>query len=261
MTIKGGHVRHRLLVAVCSTAGLCWPATARAQAPSTGAQLVTRSQLLAAAARAEQAATSDDASARERASLQAAAIRERLRDGDFQVGDRLVVTIVSDATHRDTVLVRTGRILALPGRVFVPLTGVLRSEVQEHVAAEVLKYVKAQEIEVTPLVRVGVLGEVARPGYFALASDLPLSDAIMTAGGPTATADLGRSVVRRAGYDLRTSSEIRQAIADGLTLDQFGLVPGDEIVIGRQKNVDVMPFVAVAGAIASLVTVYIAVHH
>lgn len=254
-------MRHPLLVALVTTTSFCWPAVARTQAPSTGAQLVTRSQLLAAQAQAEQAAMSDDAGARERAALQAAAIRERLRDGDFQVGDRLVVTIVSDATHRDTVLVRTGRILALPGRVFVPLAGVLRSEVQQHVATEVLKYVKAQEIEVTPLVRIGVLGEVARPGYFALASDLPLSDAIMSAGGPTATADLGRSVIRRAGYDLRSSSEIRQAIADGLTLDQFGLAPGDEIVIGRQRQVDVMPFVAVAGAIASLVTVYVAVHH
>ena len=254
-------MRHGLSLSLIISIGIGAVGTAAAQAPSTGTQLVTREQLVAAAQRADLAAASNDGSRRERAMLQATAIRERLRDGDFQVGDRLVVTIVSDAPHRDTVSVRAGRMLALPGRVFVPLSGVLRSEVQEHVASEVMKYVKAQEVEVTPLVRVGVLGEVARPGYFALACDLPLSDAIMIAGGPSSMADLDRSEIRRAGYTMHSSDEVRQAIAEGLTLDQFGLAPGDEIVIGRQRTIDYMPFVAIAGAIASLVTVYLAVHN
>lgn len=254
-------MRLRLIVPLIVIASVGALRGAAAQVPFTGTPLVSREQLVAAAARADLAATSSDATTRERAVLLAAAIRERLRDGDFQVGDRLVVTIVSDAAHRDTVSVRAGRILALPGRVFVPLGGVLRSEVQDHVASEVLKYVKAQEIEVTPLVRIGVLGEVARPGYFALASDLPISDAIMSAGGPSPMADMGRSEIRRAGLTLHSAGEVRQAIAEGLTLDQFGLAPGDEIVIGRQREISVMPFVAIAGAIASLVTVYVAVHH
>lgn len=253
-------MRHPLIHSLFAIASLAALRGATAQAPSTGTQLVSRAQLVAAAARADLAAASNDGKTRERAMLLATAIRERLRDGDFQVGDRLVVTIVSDAPHRDTVAVRAGRILALPGRVLVPLSGVLRSEVQDHVATEVLKFVKAQEIEVTPLVRIGVLGEVARPGYFALASDLPVSDAIMSAGGPSSMADMGRSEIRRAGFTLHSAEEVRQAIAEGLTLDQFGLVPGDEIVIGRQRHIDVMPFVAIAGAIASLVTVYVATH-
>jgi hypothetical protein len=90
---------------------------------------------------------------------------------------------------------------------------------------------------------------------------MPVSDAIMSAGGPSPMADLGRSQIRRAGYTLHSAEDVRQALAEGLTLDQFGLAPGDEIVIGRQRDISVGPFVAIAGAIASLVTVYVAVHH
>src|SRR6185312_2086662 len=159
--------------------------------------LVTRAELTATATRAEAAAISGDPAQRAENAMIAAAIRQRLHDGDFQVGDRILVVMISDALHRDTVVVRSGRTLELPGMVVVPVAGVLRSELQERVSSEVLKYVKAQRIEVTPLMRVGVLGAVARPGYFAFASDVALSDVIMGAGGPTVTADLGKTTVRR----------------------------------------------------------------
>jgi len=115
----------------------------------------------------------------------AAAIHDRLRDGDFHIGDRIVVTVVSDSVRRDTVVVRSGRVMELLGMIEVPVTGVLRSELHDRVSTEVLKYVKAQQIEVVPLTRVGVLGAVTRPGYFAFPADIPLTDAIMGAGGPT----------------------------------------------------------------------------
>ena len=78
--------------------------------------------------------------------------------------------ILCDAVHRDTVVVPSSRVLELPGMIVVSVTGVLRSELQDRVTTEVLKYVKAQQINVTPLMRVGVLGAVARPGYFAFPS-------------------------------------------------------------------------------------------
>jgi protein involved in polysaccharide export with SLBB domain len=191
----------------------------------------------------------------------AAAIRHRLRDGDFQVGDRVFVSITSDAPHRDTLTVRTGRVLELPGKISVPLTGVLRSELKDRVADQVLKYVKASEIEVTPLTRLGVLGEVARPGYFAFASDTPLADAIMGAGGPTPLADLARSVVRRGLTVYRTSEETRKAIAAGLTLDQFGIAAGDELVIGKQRDINSGTVISIIGGLASVITIFVTLHH
>jgi protein involved in polysaccharide export with SLBB domain len=183
-----------------------------------------------------------------------------LRDGDFQVGDRVIVTIMSDIVHRDTLIVRSGRSLELPGPILVPLSGVLRSELKDRVSTEVLKYVKAREIEVTPLMRLGVLGAVARPGYFAFASDVPLTDAIMGAGGPTGTADFGRSVIRRGTQEFRSASETREAIASGLTLDQFGLSAGDEIVVGSRREFNPGTIAGIAGALASLVAVFVTLH-
>jgi protein involved in polysaccharide export with SLBB domain len=193
--------------------------------------------------------------------MAAAAIRQRLRDGDLQVGDRVVVTILSDALHRDTVVVRSGRVLELPGMIVVPVAGVLRSELQERVSAEVMKYVKAQQVDVTPLMRVGILGAVEKPGYFALASDLPLTDAIMGAGGPTSGADVQKSFVRRQNQEFRSVDETGKAITDGLTLDQFGLSAGDELVVGQRHDFSASSVLGVTGALASVLALVLAMKH
>jgi protein involved in polysaccharide export with SLBB domain len=204
--------------------------------------------------------TGDPAQRAQNAAL-AAAIRQRLRDGDLQVGDRVVVTIVSDSVRRDTVAVRSERSLELPGMITVSVAGVLRSELQQRVSTEVLKYVKAQRIEVTPLIRVGVMGAVARPGYFAFASDIPITDAIMGAGGPTGTADVGRSIVRRQNQEFRSPGETSKAISSGLTLDQFGLSAGDELVIGQRRDLAPSAIIGMTGAMASIVAVFLTLRH
>jgi hypothetical protein len=231
---------------------------AAAQAQSAPGPLVTRAELTASATEAEAAAISGDPARRAENAMIAAAIRQRLQDGDLQVGDRVVVTMISDAVHRDTVVVRSGRILELPGMVVVPVAGVLRSELQERVSSEVLKYVKAQQIEVTPLMRVGVTGAVARPGYFAFASDVALTDVIMGAGGPTAIADVGKTTVLRQNQVFRTAHETSKAITSGLTLDQFGLSAGDEVVVAQRHDRSFGVILAAAGALASVLTLFVA---
>jgi protein involved in polysaccharide export with SLBB domain len=223
--------------------------------------LASRSDLTMAASQAERAATTGQPAERTQNAITAAAIRQRLRDGDLQIGDRMVVTIISDVVHRDTVAVRADRSIELPGMIVVPIAGVLRSELQDRIAAEVLKYVKAERVEVTPLVRVGVLGAVARPGYFAIPSDIPITDAIMLAGGPTGTADVGRSVIRRRNQEFRSAGETGKAIATGLTLDQFGLIAGDELVVGQQRNLGVGTFIGITGALASVLALAVTLRH
>jgi protein involved in polysaccharide export with SLBB domain len=190
--------------------------------------------------------------------MQSAVIRQRLRDGDFQVGDRIVVTVVANETRTDTLIVRTGRIIELPGKITIPLTGVLRSELQGLVETEVLKFVKAQQVVATPLMRLAILGEVARPGYFAFASHIPLTDAIMGAGGPSATADLERSIVRRGNQEYRSAKDTKAAIAKGLTLDQFGLTAGDELIVGRRRELLSPSVLGVVGVVTTLVTLGLA---
>ncbi len=192
----------------------------------------------------------------------AASLRQRLRDGDFAIGDRLVLSYVTDVSHTDTLTVRSGREVELPGKIMVSLTGVLRSELTDRVSTELLKYVRAEQIDVTPLMRVGVLGDVAHPGYFAFASDIPLTDVIMGAGGPTATADLDRSVVRRGNVVYKSAVETRAAIARGLTLDQFGLNAGDELVIGqRPSSSRTTAILGLVGGVGTVLTLFVALRH
>lgn len=230
-------------------------------AQSAPGPLVSRAELTSAATRAEVAATTGDPGTRARNATVAAGLRQRLRDGDLQVGDRVVVTIISDAVRRDTVVVRSGRTLELPGMIVVSVVGVLRSELQQRVSTEVLKYVKAQQIEVVPLIRVGVTGAVSRPGYFAFASDMPITDAIMGAGGPTGNADVQRSIVRRQNQEYRSPGETSKAISSGLTLDQFGLSAGDELVVGQRREFGASTLVGMTGALASVLALFIGLHH
>jgi protein involved in polysaccharide export with SLBB domain len=241
--------------------GLVYPAEAYTQTRQPAGMLMTRPELTAAAERAEIASKGGDASMRLRNMTVAMSIRQRLREGDFQVGDRVVVSFTSDVLHSDTLVVRTGRVLELPGRIMVPLEGVLRSEVSDRVSTELMKYVKAEQVEVTPLMRVGILGDVAHPGYFAFASDLPITDAIMGAGGPTATADLDRSIVRRGNAVYRSTEETRAAIANGFTLDQFGLNAGDELVVGQRRESRSAPLIGLLAAVTSVATLFVALRH
>jgi protein involved in polysaccharide export with SLBB domain len=228
---------------------------------TTQTVLTSRSELTTAAQQAEAAAGTSTSAVRTKNAMLAAAIRQRLQNGDFQVGDRIVLSYTSDVRHTDTLVVRSGPSLELPAKAILPLGGMLRSELSDRVTVELLKYVKATQIEVTPLTRVGVLGEVAHPGYFALRSDVPLADAIMIAGGPTATADVDRSMIRRSNGEFKSADETRQAIAKGLTIDQFGLSAGDELVIGRKRDFVSGSMMPLVGALASITAIFVAVHH
>lgn len=228
------------------------------QAPIASA-LVTRAELTAAADRADSAARAGGPD-REQNARRSAQMRERLRTGDFQPGDRIVLVYQTDGEHRDTLVVRAGGVVDLPWQSTVKVAGVLRSEVQPLVTAEVYRFVKAERVEVTPLVRLGVLGEVARPGYFAFSSDMPVTDVLMSAGGPTSLADMRRTIVRRLGRQLKSPDETGRAISAGLTLDQFGLSAGDELVIGERRQSAFNPLVTTVGVVASLVTAYVALH-
>jgi protein involved in polysaccharide export with SLBB domain len=241
----------RLGVLFAALCGLAAFRSSPASAQSPGGQLTSREELSAAAMRAEHSGNH----------VGAAAIHSRLTDGDFQPGDRIILAYFSDIAHSDTLVVRAGRVVDLPGKAVLELSGVLRSELKDRLAAELLKYVKAEAITVTPLTRIGVLGEVAHPGYFAVRSDIPITEAIMIAGGPTGSADMDRSFVRRESREYRSADSTRQAVATGLTLDQFGLTAGDEIVVGRQTQAFGGTVGATLGLAASIAAIFVAVRH
>ncbi len=244
-------------LAAAATLGIviCQPVGAQAVSPRASTAHSSRSVLDAALLEAERLAATRDSSseARARSSREAARIRERLRLGDFQPGDRIVLSVENDATLADTFVVRAGRRLVLPNVGDVLLDGVLRSELQGHLTREIGRYIRNPVVAAHSLVRIAVLGEVLRPGYFAVAPDLLVSDVIMVAGGPSGIANLQHVSIRRDNAELLPKEDVQHAVALGYTLDQLGVRAGDELVIGRRSDRSFRSVLQTAGVIGGLI--------
>src|SRR5437763_1041624 len=92
-----------------------------------------RSALEVRAARAESAATRDSEPDAMRAGrlAEAAALRARLREGDFHVGDRIILAVSGETALSNTFTVRAGNLLEIPTLPPVSLRGTLRSELHD----------------------------------------------------------------------------------------------------------------------------------
>jgi len=217
---------------------------ARAQGYETMQPMATRRDLIALSDRLSRGSESDRARASE--------LRTRLAEGDFHPGDRIGLVIEGNVTQSDTVPVTSGSMVNLKDIGDVSLAGVLRSELQDKMAAVVAKYIKDSKVRATPLVRLSILGPVGKPGFYFMPPDIPLSDAIMRAGGPVSTTDLKRSVIRRGTHELYDSRNTQSAFNRGLTLDQLSLRDGDSIEVGEQKQRGLAQIGAAIGLATSL---------
>lgn len=182
---------------------------------------------------------------------EAASVRQRLDQGDFQSGDRVLLAVFDEPTLSDTFAVRPGSILSLPNLPDLSLKGVLRSELQPHLEKHIRTYIRNPTIEASALIRLAVLGEVAEPGFYTLPAETLASEAVMAAGGPSQKADLRKTTIRRGGSEVATRDEVQEAFGKGQSLDQLNLQGGDEIMIGS-KGPGILPYLQAAGAVAGL---------
>ncbi len=221
-------------------ASLAFPAALIAQSDSAAARgsFATRAELVAMAEAAERIGSDGnvDAETRDRKRLEAQGVRERLRDGDFQIGDRVVLRVRGDSSLTDTFTVRAGRTLQLPSLDELSLVGVLHSELQGVLTRHIGRYVRNPEIESASLIRLAVVGRVNRPGFLSVGPSSLLTDVIMLAGGPTGDADLTTTVIRRGVNEVWSKKDVRVAMSQGMTLDQLNLRAGDEVVVGERRR-------------------------
>lgn len=182
--------------------------------------------------------------------------RDATMDPPFQVGDRVVVSVQGEPALTDTFTVREGLILRLPTLPDIKLAGVSRAGIQSRVASAVAEYYRNREVHAATLVRIAVLGQVLRPGYYELSVDATMSDAIMTAGGPTAAANADNIVVRRVGVTMYAPARVRELLAHGATVTDAGIRSGDEIFVEDRQRRD---WATVAQIAATLSTVVLSV--
>ena len=244
-------------------AALCLLAAARSgpaqqptdrETPGLGA---TRPALEMQLQRLEQVVAAGDSSTavRDWARRQGAAIRARLEQGDFLVGDRIALKVEGEpsASDRpaaapamrsveeqlsDTFTVGPEQELTLPVLGVVSLRGVLRSELDEHLTRAIGRSLKDPVLHAHPLIRMSVMGAVARPGYYSVPANAVVTEVLMAAGGYTPVAKPAHVRIERAGKSIWDGGRLRLAMSEGRTLDQLNLRAGDQFVVpGEQGTV------------------------
>jgi hypothetical protein len=192
---------------------------------------------------------------------EASLIHYRLDHGDFHEGDRIVIKVQGAGGFSDTLVVRSGKRLHLPQMADLSLDGVLRSELTSRLTTYIGKYLRDPIVQANPLVRVGILGSVDRPGYYYAAADLPLSDVLMSAGGPTPDADLEKVSVRREGQIIIDQDNTRRALTGGMSMDMLHLQAGDEISVGNQRHFNWSVILGTFTGILGLLIAFTQIHH
>src|SRR3989449_2396289 len=100
------------------------------------------------------------------------------------------------------------------------------------------RYLKNPSVHAKALVRLSILGEVERPGFYAVPADVVIGDALMVAGGPTRDAKFRDARIERDGQQVWIGDTLREAVAKGLTIDQMNLHTGDQIFVPREIRKD-----------------------
>lgn len=159
-------------------------------------------------------------------------IQRRLTQGDFSIGDQISLTVAGEPTLTKSFQVEPGPSLRLPDIPAISLYGVLRSEIETHLRTELSRYLRNPDVKATSLMRIAMFGAVGNPGFYYLSPNVSLSDAIMSAGGPAGTADMGKIVIRRGDQKIYEKQEVTMALTAGTTLDRMNLQGGDAVDIG-----------------------------
>jgi protein involved in polysaccharide export with SLBB domain len=173
---------------------------------------------------------------RDQARRLAEAVHQRLENGDFQVGDRIRLAVEDEKALSDTFTVVEGPEVVLPTLGPVSLKGVLRSEIQPYLQTHIARYIKDPAVQARSYIRISVQGEVIRPGFYTLPTDIVISDALQAASGFTASAKLGDITIVRGDRTAWDAAAVQRAVVDGTTLDQLGIRAGDRIVVASKPK-------------------------
>jgi protein involved in polysaccharide export with SLBB domain len=152
---------------------------------------------------------------RTRAQEEVASIRRRLEAGDFQPGDRFVVTVVADSVRRNEMIVREGPAIEFGALPPLQLAGILRAELQTAIHRHLSRYFRTPEVRVQLLTRISITGAVTRPGSYSVPPDALVSDVIMAAGGLLPSAHPDKIVVTRGGREIVDAKGYQRAVRDG----------------------------------------------
>jgi protein involved in polysaccharide export with SLBB domain len=158
-----------------------------------------------------------------------AQMRAQPQKAPLAPGDKLLLKIWLDSSYVDSVRIDQSSSAVLPRIGLISLAGVPAEMIADSVRSAYKAVLRSRSIEVTPLRRVGILGDVRKPDVYYVDLTTNLRDAIAMAGG---VAEIGRpddvSLVRNGQ---------RTKVKDweNSSSDWAPLLSGDEILVARQS--------------------------
>lgn len=179
-------------------------------------------------------------------------VQSRLENGDLRPGDAIQISVPADSSLTGTYQVTAQQTLDLPAAGIVDVGDLLYSEVPARVTEALRSVIRTQRIEVQPLIRVAVLGQVSNPGYYDLVPSSTVSDAIMAAGGPTQSAEVQKARLRRPEQKEGEDRGTRIPSLTGRSLIALGITRGDEVYIPSSSSFPLRTVSAVFGLISSI---------
>ncbi len=225
-------------LAICALVAGTAVGTLGAQQAPVVLQRATRAELTAQIANFEKQLASGSVKDRKKMESDLAASKVRLVEGDFQLGDRFLITITQDAVSRsDTATVRDSLMVSLVGLPDVSLKGALRSELNERLSTHVARFLRNSSVRTIVFTRIGIFGGVGRPGYYAASPDQPISELLQLAGGPAVDARVNELELKRNDKVLLSAKAARTAFKEGRTLEQLDVRSGDEIFVPQKRKV------------------------
>ena len=179
-------------------------------------------------------------------------VQSRLENGDLRPGDAIQISVPADSSLTGTFQVTAQQTLDLPAAGIVDVGDLLYSEVPDRVSSALRSVIRTQRIEVQPLIRVAVLGQVSNPGYYDLIPSSTVSDAIMAAGGPTQSAEVQKARLRRPEQSGGEDEGTRIPSLTGQSLIALGITRGDEVYIPSEGSFPLRTVATVFGLVSSI---------
>lgn len=165
----------------------------------------------------------------------------QVRELPLRDGDRLLVKIWIDSLFGDTARVQHGGTVMLPRFGTLSIANLAPSQIPDSVRRAYGERIREATIEVTPLRKVTILGEVRRPAVYYLDPLFSVRDAIAMAGGINDIGVSGRvTIVRDSGTTRMKGWQERQG-------EDAALRSGDIILVDRESWFKRNAFTAVSG--------------
>jgi polysaccharide biosynthesis/export protein len=118
-------------------------------------------------------------------------------DLPLRPGDRLLVKVWVDTVFADSARIDEHGTVVLPRLGALTLTRLSAGDIADSVRLAYTRLIRTTAIEVTPLRRVTVLGEVKQPATYYMETASTLRDAVAMAGGITDIGAIGHAVILR----------------------------------------------------------------